>query len=406
MTKTKKSGVRASKNEVRGWHFIPEFAFAIFSIFLIVRLFHISVDSQCDFQVYWEAIHAWMEGKNPYGQYSTLYGFVYKYPPWTLPIFTPFAWVSFNVSRWIWTALTILGIAYSMFWLVQNGVHRRIVFITTLMYWWLWQDHAYVGQITVLLMALSMWCVNAIDDPRRSAGRVSFLSYLFSLKIFSMIPLVGLPKSVWNRRTFIAGFLLFLATHVILLLIQPEHHPAAMISKLPEVYRQWMQAASVSGAVPAHQLTHRWPQNHSFTGVILREMHVDAAQSVYDVAVTILFALGLGLLWYQASKKLTFPEKWAGWLSVGVVSHPLSWHHSFVLIFPLSSFALQAAWERRNPLFILLSFLGTSAIALMIPQVIGVEATAPLEAFASKSWGVVICAWVLIQSRKPNAAHL
>src|SRR4051812_30296337 len=78
---------------------------------LLIRFFRLSVYACSDFEVYWYAVQAWVTGKSPYIQYSQVYeDLVYKYPPWTLALFLPFAKLDLQTSKWIWTLIECVGI--------------------------------------------------------------------------------------------------------------------------------------------------------------------------------------------------------------------------------------------------------------------------------------------------------
>src|SRR4051794_39322505 len=99
-------------HRVKSW--IPEVLFALIAAALLVRMYRLSVPAGQDFEVYWKAAHAWVSGISPYQYGPEDKGFVFKYPPWILPLFLPFSRLDFYTSKVIWTTAQVLAIVYSM----------------------------------------------------------------------------------------------------------------------------------------------------------------------------------------------------------------------------------------------------------------------------------------------------
>jgi hypothetical protein len=97
---------------------------------------------------------------------------------------------------------------------------------------------------------------------------------------------------------------------------------------------------------------------------------------------------------------MTVAEKWTGWLGVGLITHPLAWHHSYVLAFPLCALSLDRAIQNRNNRLIALSALGILCIGIFLPNVIGMTLATPLELVSVKSWGVVFSAVALVSAKR------
>jgi hypothetical protein len=389
---------------------VPDFVFILLGSALLVRLFKFSVPAASDFEVYWRAIHAWVEGKSPYAHYTQSYvGLVFKYPPWILPMFLPFAFLDLESSKWVWTIAQVLAIFYSMFWLVRHGVQQRVVSLISLMFWYMWFAHTYFGQITVFMLALGLWTLKPLakgGQENFSPGRLSFFIYVLTSKVFSMISLIGCWKEVIRPKTLALGFSWLVLTHILLFV----SFPYSMISNAPHVivqlYSDWILAAS-SGGAELGALIVRGQQNHGFAAAILRALEVDATKVGYDIALCSFIALILSILWAWYSRSLKTEERWAGWLAMGVIAHPLAWHHSFVMAYPLCVFALQRAVSSRDRVLIFFALFGTSCIGIFVPQVIGTGAVRPLELFANKSWGVVISGIVvLVASKKLSKTYV
>ncbi len=381
--------------------YLPEIFLLGIAIPLIFRLYKLSLDSASDFEVYWYAIHAWVSGQNPYAQYSTVYpGLVFKYPPWILPLFLPFAWLSLSASKWIWTTVQIICIFYSMNWLSRCGISRRLVCFVSLIFWWMWLAHVHFGQIMVFLLAFALWAHGTTGKAFGNSSRIAGLTFLFTSKVFSMVSLLGIFKKILKLPVILTGFVFLALSHILLLLTFPFEKLNSRI--IQNLYQDWIHAASSGGADLGAKIV-RGQQNHGFVAAILRNLNIGATVVQFDVLVAALLAALFSFLWNFYSKNLSSEEKWAGWLSIGVIAHPLAWHHSFTITYPLCVFSLHRSIQSKNKRWIILSLLGVSCIALFIPQVIGVDAVIPLEYIGSKSWGVLLSAIALILASKGDA---
>jgi len=368
---------------------------AIIILGLVNRFIQLSVQAGSDFEVYWYAIHAWVSGKSPYAQYSTVYeGLFYKYPPWTLVFFLPFALVGLVTSKWVWTILQVLAIFYCNYWVTQHKVRWWIALSVSLMFWWMWLAHGIFGQVMLFLMVVALW-VSKKKQGWNESFQLALLVDVISAKVFSALTLVGVFKRLTQWRTLFCGLLFLVLSHLLLILVHPAFDLNTGGTILTHLYQGWFDAASSGGAKLGGSIV-RGQQNHGFTKVILNLFQIGPEKIGGDIGIALLLSLTLGFLWNRYSKKLSFEEKWSGWLALGVICHPLAWHHSFVAAFPLCAFSLNRAVELKKASYVLSVLFGIACIGIFIPQIIGVSAVIPIEAVSNKSWGVVICGISLI----------
>jgi hypothetical protein len=318
-------------------------------------------------------------------------GRVFKYPPWTLPLFFPFGFISFNVARVLWALVEIASIAYTVCWLKKAGVTVTRTLWLAISFWWIWLGHFYTGQITVFLLAISLWAVS----PKISSPRATILALFLTTKVFHAVSLVGILKDMLRPRTLIAGVLALIALDVLtweVLRIQ-----GSTLGWL-ELHRQWIQAAGSAASELGAEVV-RGQGNHSFTAGVLRWCHVDPLDTSKDIWVAALLAVFLSALWHHFSRVLDPAESWAGWLCVGLVIHPLLWHHSFVLAFPACVLAMDRALKSGSRGLIAAAGTSIFLVALLIPQLFG-SLVNPFEWAASKSWGVTLACAVLVIYRR------
>jgi len=360
--------------------------FAIAGVAGAFRLIHFAQASSQDFQVYWNAVRAWLAGRPPYAYNPQDLGFVFKYPPWMLPLFAPFGFIPWEASKTIWILAQIAIIGYSVRWLIRNRVQWQVAIGTAFLFWWIWLAHASAGQFTMALLFTALWAF-----PFESPNRTSVLALIFSSKIFSLITLGGLWRQYLRPRVWlsIVGFLL--VAHAIIFALSPHE-------TFLSLYSGWFRAATSGGAELGAEVV-RGQGNHGFTAGILRWSGVDSRSFNWDIGTSLVLGVLFGGIWTRFSRLLSSAERWAGWLALGVIVHPLAWHHSFVLAFPLCAFAWDRAIKTGDRRLIATGFFGIAFIGLLIPQTIGHEWVRPLELVSVKSWGVVLSSLTLVLAR-------
>lgn len=370
----------------------------------LTRLFRAAEADSQDFHVYYRAVNSWWNGTFPYLIDPTDRGFVFKYPPWMLPLFLPFTWLGYEFSKAIWAAIETATLAYTVVWLIRSGVSRTIALVTLGLFWYIWLAHYFAGQFTLILLFVGLWAVSPGRREKPFAG--ALLSSLFGSKVFSGYTLFGDWRRLLKPQVIGGALFLVAAAHVFLLL---EAHRAGVgyFSELSHLYEGFRLAAASGGAELGAEVV-RGTGNHGFPAMALRVLDPQAHSTSADIAVSVVFALSLGAIWSRVSRDLRFEERWSGWLALGVVAHPLAWHHSFVMAFPLCSYALQAAIEvprghRSRRLLIIAALLGIAFIGLLVPQVVGKTIVKPFELLANKSWGALLCAWTLLRAREELA---
>ena len=348
-----------------------------------------------DLRVYWKAVQAWFSGLSPYAYTAEDQGFVFKYPPWLLPMLMPLRWMGFEFTKGFWATAELFTLGYCVRWLVRHQVSLRVALLSTFLYWYIWLGHFFSGQVTLFLLGTALWSMEGINQESSSRSskqnlRTALLFVVFSTKVFSLYSLVGILRQWLRPKTLLLIGLLFIGLHGAVLGISSQ--------KLSDLYQGWSLAASSGGAELGAKIV-RGGGNHGFVAGILRWIDPEAQSLSLDILVFLILGLGLGLYWSRASRNLRFEEKWAGWLAYGVIIHPLAWHHSFVLTFPLAAFSLQAAVNSKIRSWIFLSALGIALTTLLVPQTVGPDGVKVPELLANKSWGVLLCSWVLLRAR-------
>ncbi|OFZ83333.1 MAG: hypothetical protein A2603_06690 [Bdellovibrionales bacterium RIFOXYD1_FULL_55_31] len=357
-------------------------------IVAVVRLFLIALGQSHDFEVYWNAAVSLISGVSPYtssqGLMSSNQGFVFKYPPWVLPFFAPFGLLSWTAAKGVWALGEIVALLYAVVWTARKG-SLSAALLGFGIFWWIWIGHFASGQITLLILAAALF----LGSGEKS---IVLLGLIFSSKVFSLVTLFGFGRRVFKARV-ILGFIIAasLLTGIVVLAI-PGHSFIAL-------GRDWILAAGSGGAELGAEVV-RGPANHGFTALVLRLFDVDPRSSEYDVVVFLVLSILLGFLWNRFSGVLSFEERWSGWLALGVLVHPLAWHHSFVLVYPLCALAIAKAVEANTTRYFVSALFGTAMIGLIIPELFGSSAVRPLELAGIKAWGTCLCAFSLVRAKQ------
>jgi hypothetical protein len=347
-----------------------------------------------DFLVYWRAVHAWVTGAaSPYAVIdAAIPGFVFKYPPWILPLFTPFGFMSAVVAKTLWSVLEFGALIYSIRKLAAMCSRPWIAVVSALCWWWLWQAQFWSGQITIFMLAMAIWIAHM--GKERSAPQ-AFVAYFFTAKIFSVVTLFGKWRELARLRTWLQiGAWIILATALVL----------AFYNGGPVALFQDFVNAAQSGGVSLGVGTIRGPINHGFTAMILRWLGVASQNTSYDLVLPLVLCVLLGGLWARVSSGLSHAEAWFGWLALGAVIHPLAWDHTFILAYPLGALALDRAVGTKRSDVVLLAAAGIALTALAVPNLIGTEVVKPFDFVGAKSWGVLLSAAALViaQARAPR----
>jgi hypothetical protein len=360
------------------------------------------LDSQLnseDFHVYWKAAHAWLTGANPYAFTAADQGFVFKYPPWMLPLFFPIGVLSFETAKAAWFLVGVASVAYAIRWCVRQGASVRVASFTACLFWWMFHAHFSAGQFTMVLLVAALWAHGGTRSGSGKGIREAILAYILSAKVFSLYTLTGMWERFKRPAPWIAGISLFILTHAIVLGVNLA--TGASLS-LIEIYRDFATAAS-SGGSELGAIIVRGQGNHGFTALILRTLGVDSLSFVSDMIASLALFVPLGLLWSRHSRILAEPERWAGWIALALIVHPLAWHHSFVLAYPLCTLSIARASRTAHSgraKVLALAILGTCCIGIFIPQVLGHTIVKPIELAGVKSWGVVLAATALVWAAK------
>jgi hypothetical protein len=385
---------------------------ALFIVLAIAALKRTFVDAENyaeDFHVYWKAANTWLHGGNPYAFTAQDAGFVFKYPPWILPLFLPFGAMEWEWARRAWFVVEVACVQYILRWVIRHGVSRSLAATVACLFWWLTHGHFAAGQFTLVLTCVALWSWPAgirEGDPQTltqgNGFREGALAFIFSAKVFSLFSLLGIRRRYFRLGPWVWCIGMVTLAHG--LLIAVARHAGNSMS-IVDYYRSFMLAATSGGAELGAEIV-RGQGNHGFSALILRTLQVDSTSFACDALTSLIVVAVLGILWERYARGLTSAEHWAGWLGIGLVAHPLAWHHSFVLAYPLCALAIAGSHRVKDRKLIAMAWFGTCCIGIIVPQVVGKTIVKPLELGGMKSWGVVLAAVALAAAARRRRGDL
>jgi hypothetical protein len=224
-----------------------------------------------DFEVFWKTAR-FVLGGNPAYDPSRDGAMVFKYPPWIIPAFFPFATLSLSFGKWIWGVIQVFSLAYSAYWLIQRGCRAWVVVGGVLLFWGVWAVHALDGQITVCVLALSLWAME-----KEGTARAVLLVWGLSVKIFSVFALIGARRRIMSLSTVVVVCGSLSALSVPACLSEPSKNPINLV-------KNWSLAARSAGERFEDEKI-RGRENQGFPALVLRMSGVPARESHFDLGV-------------------------------------------------------------------------------------------------------------------------
>jgi hypothetical protein len=351
----------------------------LFSLVLLALLMANTIQAGADFDVYWSSARAFLRGNSPYQPLLGREGLVFKYPPWILPLFIPFSLPSLLPAKIIWAFGEGGALFYFTYWAKKNRIQLWQALAVLLSFWSVLYSHFQMGQFSLFVLFICLYGISKKE-------RFPWVAWALSSKIFSVISLLCKVKWVLDWKFWMRlSFIVFVSIGTVSIFYQAPSFG---------IFREWIVSAG-SGGHALEGSTRGWG-NQGFPALLLRAFSISAENWKADLGAFLFFAVLLSLLWARHSKKLTDSEKWAGWLALGVVCHPLAWFHSFVLALPLGALSLKKSVETKSQVRIFINALGLAAIGLMTHRSLPYEFGLVLELASIKSWGVFICGVLLL----------
>jgi hypothetical protein len=321
---------------------------------------------------------------------------VFKYPPWILPFFFPFALLSLDVAKVFWGIIQISAFAYVVKWAADACQNSRWLYVTVFLFWGLWQVNAQDGQISLLLLGMWLWAGSRDSLEALSLKSISLIGFSF-VKVFTAYPLLAFRISRKAVRNAVITFTLILV---------PLSLPALWVTKnrsLEVLVHSYIEAMLSGGQVLGYDGV-RGKYNQGLTGFFLRVLHVPAEKTSVDILVFLVLGSVVAFFWHCFSGKLPFKYRWAGWIGLTPMVHPLPFWYSFVMTFPLASISLSSAMKSNRLSVKLVAVIGVAMITAFTEKSLG-SFGSTLELLSVKAWGVLLCCVALVIDQQEQLEH-
>ncbi len=353
---------------------------------LFLRGGMLALDNGADFSVFWDAGRTFL-GYPPAAD-AHARGFVFKYPPWVIPFFLPWAalpWTAANALWFLTSFACLLVILRDLY--ARAKVRPSKLALTLLGFWWILLGHLSMGQVTLLLGAALT----------RLSTHSAISAYFQSFKVFTFATVLPKLSSARKVAIFCLGICVAMAA------VLSFRNQSSFTGEWTGLFTQWI-SASTSGATGLGTETVRGTANHGLNVLILRALEWISARSFLEWGTwpeILIFIALIGGAWpfFRNSPNSWL---WPAWVTLAL---PLTWHHSFALVFPLCAIALaresQSAFEKLYP------WIAMICIGLIIPQTIGNSPVLrALELGGIKAWGALLLIFGELAHAKTKPAEV
>lgn len=320
----------------------------------------------------------------------------FKYPPWVLPLFFPFAWLPLEAAKLVWALLELGSLAVVVRWLIRRGVAEGVALAAAAGFWGIWAVHLMDGQVMLPILAAVLTLSGA---ARGGAWAGALANLALSSKLFTWLALPGIRRA-WSPRALLLALALGVGLSVPAISVQPLKPGDS--NRVAALVRAWQETARSGGSAFDGEKT-RGRDNQGLPALFLRKAGISAAETEADLWAFVWCASVLGGLWLWIGRRQGALVELCGWLAITAVSHPLAWFHQFTLAFPLATVSIDRALRSRSRLRTGLSLAGFAALALVTRKTLGPLGEA-LELGSIKSWGALLClASVCVGPRKERS---
>lgn len=367
-----------------GNKFCPSLGFwLICSGLLLIPWILTTIPLALDFNVYYTAAQALMNGENPY-DVARFQPTVYKYPPWCLPLFLPFAPLPTSLANATWgilNALMFLDVLRKILSKHAQTSSFWIAPLVVLLIYPLGMINAVTGQISILLL-WGWWNLSWI-----APNLIFSSSKIMTLLIGAFfIPRKKIGSTLISTGISIIG----------LMLIYRYFLPTS----LSEILHQWMRAAAGGRETGLFTLNR---ENQGIPALILRCLRVADDPGVPKTLAFLSCGLALPMffLWHRISKYIPLDTSRAGWLLICATLQPLAWFHTFLFAVPALVLTLIYAIENKKKVILNTALIASVCMTMITQKSLGLIGTY-LELGSIKSWGAFTLCGLLVYSHFPR----
>ena len=317
--------------------------FALFPVLYLVLLFINQRFQLSDFNVYYGAADALMNGEQVYGKSFGLSSGFYKYSPEVLVPFLPFALLKYDVAAVLFYLLNagILVLLLNEFkrtFFKEISWGKEVWFMLAMTFLFFGDQlerELFLGNVNALLLLLTLWAVRSIENKQHAkAGLIYAVVLCFKIHFLILLPYFILKKE-WKVLLYtivgIAGMALTLFICV--------------PSRFVVLHSQWLKA------VQAHnvQLDHSPNTIYFFIQKVLSSIHM----SVIPIAAVVI---GLGIagvgyltfIWKKIGMGFQSNEALILLALIPVLTHTDTEHFLWAMPFFLMILITVSTWNKKG----------------------------------------------------------
>lgn len=169
-----------------------------------------------DFKVYYEAVNDFFAGNNPYVKNYGLETGFFKYPPFTLYLFSIYKLIPYGIAQFVHLSLITISLMISIiltgkiirktFGLSLNKKQTWILYVTFLCVVIHLTRELHMGNVNLILLALFVLGLNKLNDPKIIYTAVfwSLMVILKPIMILAFLPLLFFKK--WKLIIALGAF--------------------------------------------------------------------------------------------------------------------------------------------------------------------------------------------------------
>jgi len=332
-----------------------------------------------DFTVYFDGLHAYLQGANPYLEIEGSF-IKYLYPPFALLFFSPMSFFSRSIGSIVWVGFSILLLLSSTALLFKIG-KKKIVsseyFVLTGLVFLMFTVKFNLGMgqfniVNLFLITLFLFYYQK--------GRIQFAAISLALSLLiKVLPLLFLPYLVILRKWRLVLTLLGLVTLGLVL-------PFLFIK--PDIIFHFF-TTSLVGTIKSWSLEY---YNQAFSGFIGRWLGTgEIAQLTKLLCVSLMLTITFTTLFLKRKVVGVSLLGFVSLLPLTLITLSFSWQHYFIFAIP-TLIIMFFHYQKRKASLVMYSFLFVSYVLMGInfetPQ------DFPLFIQSHMLWGAML-AWGL-----------
>ena len=330
--------------------------FALLPVFYLMLLFVNHRFQLSDFNVYYGAADALMNGEQVYGKSFGLSSGFYKYSPEILVPFLPFALLKYDLAAVLFylinTGIILLLLnefKQTFFKSLEWGREVWFFLITTVLFFGdQLERELFLGNVNALLLLLTLWSVRSIENKQHAkAGLIYAVVLCFKIHFLILLPYFILKKE-W--KVLLCTALGLLGTAIVLFACVPN--------RFMVLHSQWLKA------VQAHNVQLDQSPNtiYFFIQKILSSAHMAV---VPTAAVLIGLAIAgltyLKFIWKNVGNGFQSNEALLLLALIPVLTHTDTEHFLWAMPFFLMILITVSTWNKKGKI--------TAAIVLLCASI-------------------------------------